>query len=353
MFLRNCWYVGAWSHEVQGTTLLPRKLLGERVVFFRLASGGVGALHDRCSHRFAPLSLGRHEGDCIRCMYHGLVFDAAGRCVEEPGRKRPSANTDVRSYPVVERWKQVWIWMGDPDLADPDLIPDCHFQDSPDWASIPAYIHYKADYRLILDNLLDFSHLTFVHEGTLGGSATIAQTKPKVEQADFGVRMTRWYLGEPEIAPYLRGFETFTGPVDRWHVYELTTCGNVFNMDSGSAPAGTGAPDGHRVAEAMQFHATQIVTPEDERNSHFFWSYAHNFNIADAAFTRRLADRIAEGFEEDRLMIEAQQRTIDEGGAEGMAYIFVDNGLALGRRLLDARLAAEAAAQPTEAVPVA
>ena len=343
MFLRDCWYVGAWSHEVQGEALLARRLLGERIVFYRLASGGVGALQDRCSHRFAPLSLGRKEGDCLRCMYHGLVFDADGRCVHEPGRGRPSPNTDVRAYPVVERWKQIWVWFGDPARADPDLIPDCRFQDSPDWASIPAYIHYKADYRLILDNLLDFSHLTFVHENTLGGSAAIAETKPKIEDLGDGVRMTRWYRGEPDIAPYLRGFETFSGPVDRWHVYELTTAGNVFNMDSGSAPAGTGAPEGHRVAEAMQFHATQIVTPEDERNSHFFWSYAHNFNIADAAFTRRLADRITEGFEEDRLMIEAQQRVIDESGDDAMAYLFVDNGLSLGRRLLAKRLAEEAA----------
>ncbi|PZU75331.1 MAG: LysR family transcriptional regulator [Rhizobium sp.] len=343
MFLRNCWYVAAWSAEVHGDALLSRKLLGEQILFYRKDSGAVAALRDRCSHRFAPLSLGRKVGDCVRCMYHGLVFDADGKCVEEPGRGRPSPGTDVRAYPVVERWKQVWIWMGEPALADPALIPACTYQDSKQWASIPSYIHYKADYRLILDNLLDFSHLTFVHENTLGGSASIAEVKPKVEKVDVGVRMTRWYLNEPGIAPYLRGFETFDGPVDRWHIYELTTRGNVFNMDSGSAPAGTGAPNGHRVAEAMQFHATQIVTPEDERNSHFFWTYAHNFNLEDATFTARLADRIAEGFEEDRTMIEAQQKVIDENDGDTMAYIFVDNGLTLGRRLLTEALAAEAA----------
>lgn len=358
MFLKNCWYVGAWSDEVRGERVLPRTLLGEQIVFFRLQTGGVAALRDRCSHRFAPLSLGRREGDCLRCMYHGLVFNAAGQCVEEPGHKIPAHGTDVRSYPVAERWKQIWIWMGDPALADPGLIPDCPFQDSPAWASIPRYIHYKADYRLILDNLLDFSHLSFVHEKTLGGSPTIAATKPKVEAFDWGVRMTRWYLNEPSLAPYLAGFETFLGPVDRWHIYELTTKGNVFNMDSGSAPAGTGAPEGRRVPEAMQFHATQIVTPEDEHNSHFFWTYAHNFNLQDAQFTARLADRIAEGFEEDRTIIEAQQKVIQASGDDKMAYIFVDNGLALGRRLLARRLAEEQqslsapdnSAQPIETV---
>lgn len=341
MFIRNAWYVGAWGHEVQGEDLLSRKLLGETVLFYRTSGGEVAVLRDRCSHRFAPLSMGRREGDRIRCMYHGLVFDAAGRCVEEPGRPCVSADTDVHRYPTVERYRQVWVWMGDPALADPALIPDCGYQDDPAWSSIPAYIHYKADYRLILDNLLDFSHLAFVHENTLGGSPAIAAVHPKIEKIDGGVRLTRWYVGEPEIAPYLRGFNTFEGPVDRWHIYELFVAGNVFLMDSGSAPAGSGAPEGRRVPRAMQFRATQIVTPEDERNSHFFWSYAHDFNIADKAFTRTLSDRIAQGFEEDRLMIEAQQRVVDESGEDRMAFIPADRALALGRRLIEERLAAE------------
>ncbi|MBB4858638.1 phenylpropionate dioxygenase-like ring-hydroxylating dioxygenase large terminal subunit [Novosphingobium chloroacetimidivorans] len=342
MFVTNAWYVGAWSHEVQGTALFSRKLLGEQIVFFRKTDGTVAALRDRCSHRFAPLSTGRHEGDCVRCMYHGLVFDAAGTCTEEPGRSRPSPGLDVQAYPVEERWKQLWVWMGDPALADPGLIPDCTYQDDPAWASIPAYIHYDADYRLILDNLMDFSHLSFVHENTLGGSRSIAATRPKVERIDDGVRMTRMYPVEHSFAPYLRGFETFSGPIDRWHVYELRIGGNVFTMDSVSAPAGTSTPDGYRDPRSMQFRATQIVTPETAHSSHFFWTYAHNFNIQDANFTRKLASRINEGFVEDKLMIEAQQKVIDGDGEDGMGYILADNGLALFRRMLDERLQSDA-----------
>jgi phenylpropionate dioxygenase-like ring-hydroxylating dioxygenase large terminal subunit len=341
MFIRNAWYAGAWAHEFGPDNMVARRLLGEGILFWRTAAGKVTAIRDRCSHRFAPLSIGRREGDCVRCMYHGLVFDAAGRCVEEPGRKGVSPNTNVRHYPTAERYKLVWIWMGDPELADPSDIPDCHYQDDPEWASIPDYIHYKADYRLILDNLLDFSHLTFVHENTLGGSKAIAEIRPKLEQLPDGVRLTRWYPEEPEVAPYLRGFSTFEGAVDRWHIYELKTAGNVFTMDSGSAPAGTGAAEGIRVPLAMQFRATQIVTPEDERSSHFFWTYAHNFNIDNPEFTAKLADRIAEGFEEDRLMIEAQQKVVDESGDDAMAFILADNGLALGRKLIEKRLLEE------------
>lgn len=343
MFLKNCWYVGAWSHEVQEGKLLARKLLGQRVVFYRKRDASVAALIDRCSHRFAPLSKGRLEGDHVRCMYHGLLFGSDGVCIEHPGRATVGRGTDITAYPVHERWRLIWIWMGDPTLADPALIPDCHYQDSPGWDCQPRYRYFNADYRLILDNLLDFSHLTFVHENTLGGSAQIAAIKPNVIATDKGVRIERWYLNENQIAPYLAGFETFQGPVDRWNIYDLETRGNIFNMDSGSAPAGTGAPEGHRVSVAMQFHATQLVTPEDDKHSHFFWSYAHNFNLGDPAFTTRLTDRIAAGFEEDREMIEAQQVIVDESGTAKMAYVHVDQALVLGRRKLEAALLAEAA----------
>lgn len=338
MFLRNCWYVGAWSHEIAESTLLSRKLLGERIAFFRKEDGSIAALRDRCGHRFAPLSKGRKEGDCVRCMYHGLVFDSSGKCVEEPGHKRPIGRLGVRAYPVQERWNQVWIWIGDPALANADLIPECHFQSSPEWASIPSYLHYDADYRLLIDNLLDFSHLSYVHERTLGGSTTIAATRPQVEKIDGGVCMTRWYLGEPGLAPYLNGFGTFQGPVDRWHIYEMRVAGNVFIMDSGSAPAGTGAPQGRRVPEAMQFRSIQIITPEDEHHSHYFWIYAHGFNLHDSDFTRKLTARIAEGFAEDKAMIEAQQAVIREYGEQGMGFIRADEGLAMFRRFLEEKL---------------
>ena len=341
MFLKNCWYVAAWDFEVETDKMLARTLLGQRVVLYRKYDGKAVALEDRCSHRFAPLSVGRVEKDCVRCMYHGLVFDGEGKCIEEPGRKFPSKNTDITAYPIAEKWHFVWIWMGDPALADESLIPDCTYQDDPGWRYVPRYRYFAADYRLILDNLLDFSHLTFVHEKTLGGSENIATIDPKVEVYDKGVRITRWYLNEPGIAPYLKGHETFDGPVDRWNIYDLETRGNIFNMNSGSAPAGTGAPDGNFVPEAMRFHATQIVTPEDETHSHFFWSYAHNFNLEDKNFSQAISDRIAEGFEEDKDMIEAQQIIVNENPDMSMSYIHFDTGLTQGRKLLEKALAEE------------
>lgn len=343
MFIQNAWYASAWNHELTTEGTLARKILGKGLLFFRTSDGKVSVLRDRCSHRFAPLSLGRREGDCVRCMYHGLLFDAEGKCIEEPGRKGVSPNTDVMHYPAVERHKLVWVWMGDPAKADPDLIPDCHQHESPEWASIPRYASFKANYKLVLDNLLDFSHLSYVHENSLGGSKTIAEVNPKVERTNTGVKLTRWYLNEPEFAPYLRGYERFTGPVDRWNIYHLSTLSNHFSMSSGSAPAGTGAPEGKLAPGTMVFHSNQLITPEDERNTHYFWTYAHNFELENSELTEALAARVSAGFVEDRAMIEAQQAVVDESGDDEMAYTHFDNGLTLGRRLIDAKIAEEAA----------
>ena len=85
MFVRNCWYVIAWDHEVPQDGLFSRTVLGEAILLYRTASGEITALRDRCCHRLAPLSKGRKEGDCVRCGYHGLLFDATGRCIEIPG----------------------------------------------------------------------------------------------------------------------------------------------------------------------------------------------------------------------------------------------------------------------------
>jgi phenylpropionate dioxygenase-like ring-hydroxylating dioxygenase large terminal subunit len=344
MFLKNAWYAAGWAHEVEGDRLLARTILGEPLVLFRGPDGAPAALIDRCGHRFAPLSMGRREGGRLRCMYHGLVFDPTGTCVEEPGCDAPSSGTSVRSFPAVQRDKLIWVWMGEGARADPALVPDCHWQDDPGWRALPAYIHYDADYRLIMDNQLDFSHLSFVHETTLGGSRAIAETAPKIEKIDGGLRITRWYLNEPKIAPYLEGLTNLSGPIDRWNIYDWLTAGNVLNMDSGSAAAGTGAPEGRRAPEALQFHATQVLTPETDKTSHFFWSYGHNFHLEDEALTRRLADRIATGFEEDRVMVEAQQQVVDRAPPEArMGAIPVDAGLIQARRLLERRIAEETA----------
>jgi phenylpropionate dioxygenase-like ring-hydroxylating dioxygenase large terminal subunit len=213
-FLKNTWYVAAWTHEVTSEGVLARTITRVPLILWRDAAGRAVALEDRCCHRGAPLSKGRREGERIRCMYHGLLFDPSGRCVEIPSQNFIPPAAKVRAFPVIERHKWIWVWMGEPERADESLIPDTHYLDDPAWRGIPGYLHYDANYLLITDNLLDFSHLSYVHETTLGGSANYAGIRPKVTRSGRGVRVERWLIDD-EPAPYLRKLKTWPGNVDR------------------------------------------------------------------------------------------------------------------------------------------
>src|SRR6267378_3377828 len=151
MFLRNCWYVAGWSHDFAGGALVCRTVLGEPIVLYRKGDGGVAALEDRCCHRLAPLSRGRKEGDDLRCMYHGLKFAPSGKCVELPSQDIIPATARVRAYPVVERDRWIWVWMGDPAAADRALVPCALNHNAPDWLMLTGELAYEANYELIND----------------------------------------------------------------------------------------------------------------------------------------------------------------------------------------------------------
>ena len=345
MFLRNVWNVVAWSHDLKSDAVLARRVLGEGIVLFRKASGQVVAFSDRCPHRQAPLSLGRREGDLLRCMYHGLAFDGSGRCVEIPGHQgQPPASLDVRTFPVVERDKYIWIWMGDPAKADPNLLPDTRRQDSPEWHFLPGYLHYDAGYLLIMDNLLDFSHLGFVHEKTLGGGRESSEVRAKVQRFDWGLRITRKY-GNVPLPPFLAQVAPFGGLVDRWQIYDWHIAGNVLIMNSGAAPAGLGALEEHIVPGALRFHSIQSLTPEDEKSTHYFFMFAHNLTHDIEEMSAELFRQTRTAFDEDKAMIEAQQRNLPIGSDPKMGSIPADAALFQGRRLIDRMLQAEGAAR--------
>jgi phenylpropionate dioxygenase-like ring-hydroxylating dioxygenase large terminal subunit len=343
-FLKNTWYVAAWSHEVGADTMLARTIAGVALLLWRDHAGRVAALEDRCCHRAAPLSKGRREGDRIRCMYHGLLFDATGRCVEIPSQDFIPPAARVRAFPIVERFKWIWVWMGDPHKADPALIPDTHYLDDPGWRGIPDYMHYAANYLLVTDNLLDFSHLPYVHETTLGGSPKYARIRPKVTQSARSVRVERWLIDE-QPAPFLQKLKTWAGNVDRWNIYEVVLPG-VLLMDSGSAPTGTGAPEGRRV-DAAQFYSCQAVTPETERSSHYFFQQMHAFALDDPSVTANLAESVRTGFLEDKEIILAQQRVLDLDPQTPMLAMRMDTALAGFRALLGRALADERSAEAT------
>ncbi|HUB94855.1 MAG TPA: Rieske 2Fe-2S domain-containing protein, partial [Stellaceae bacterium] len=165
--LRNQWYCAALSKEI-GRTPLARTFLGEPVVMYRASDGAAVALEDRCCHRRAPLSRGAVEGDNLRCGYHGLLYEPGGQVIWAPGQDKLPPGARVRRYPLTEKHGWTWIWMGDPALADPEAAPAFHWYDAPGWASVGSCLPVKANYLLLVDNLLDLSHLAFLHIKTIG-----------------------------------------------------------------------------------------------------------------------------------------------------------------------------------------
>jgi len=339
MFLKNTWYVGAWAHEVPAGKLFTRTLLGVPVLFWRDSQDQVVAVRDRCPHRGAPLSKGRLEADGVRCMYHGMKFDSQGDCIEIPGQERMPPGACVERFKVVQRHNWLWIWMGDEALADEDLIPNAYWLDSAQWRYIPDYMHYQVDYLLIADNLLDFSHLPFVHEKTLGGnSLDYAALRPEIERIDNGLKVSRWHMDAPP-APFVTNITHWTDNVDRWNIYDFLVPG-VLLMDSGSAPAGSGAREGNR-DKAVEFRSAQALTPETATTTHYFFSQAHNFSLDDRTVTEKLHGTLVAGFKEDWEIIHAQAATLALDPDFKMTPLNVDSALGYFRALMAKRISSE------------
>jgi phenylpropionate dioxygenase-like ring-hydroxylating dioxygenase large terminal subunit len=331
MFLRNFWYVAASGHEITRKPL-GRMILGEPVVFFRKEDGTPVALEDRCAHRHLPLSMGKLVGDLLQCHYHGLCYDGTGQCVKVPGQNAVPPGARVKSYPVAERHRWLWIWMGDAARADPDLIPDFHWLDDPQWGAKASYLHVKANWQLIVDNLLDLTHLAFVHESTIGNAALVENAAVKVERAPNSVIVTRWTINAPAPPTFVKA-GGFTTPVDRWQIIDFAPPAHL-RLDVGATPTGTGAPQGRRVG-GITMRNLNAITPETETTSHYFWGQAHDWDIGNRALTDMLLDQITTAFLEDVAVFEAQQRNMTLLPNAPQVDINADSGVIQARRILE------------------
>ena len=328
MFLRNSWYVAAWGREIS-RALQSKLMLGEPVVLFRREDGTPVALEDRCCHRHLPLSKGKLEGDRLRCGYHGLLFDDSGRCVEIPGQANIPPQARVRSYPLIEKYHWLWIWMGDPARADPALIPDWWWAEHPQWAfSRPDPIHVRCNYQLISDNVLDVTHLAYVHAGSIGASS-ITEFPATTERQERLVRLTRWILDRPP-PPLYRDAGGFQGNVDRWQIVEhVPPCFSV-NF--------AGCKDEHRRIDLMAFSAP---TPETETTTHYYFGFVRNFRLNDPAVEQIFNLDFVRVFNEDIPVLEAQQRMLELRPDAPKVDLAVDAAPLAARRLLQALLAEE------------
>ena len=330
MFLRNYWYVAATDTEVERQPL-GRIILGEPIVFYRLEDGTPVALEDRCAHRHLPLSMGKLVGDTLQCHYHGLRYDKTGTCVRVPGQDMIPRSARVRSYPVVERYRWLWIWMGDPALADPAKITDFHWLDDSAWGAKASYLHVKANWQLVVDNLLDLTHLAFVHETTIGNAALAEHAVVKVTRAPNNVVVTRWIIDQPAPPTFVK-VGGFTTHVDRWQIIDFVPPA-FLRLDVGATPTGTGAPDGKRVG-GINMRNLNAITPETDKTSHYFWGQAHDFDVKNAELTNRIFEQIQTAFYEDVAVFSAQQRSLDLIPNPPQVDINADTGVIQARRIL-------------------
>jgi vanillate O-demethylase monooxygenase subunit len=271
-------------------------------------------------------------GDTLQCHYHGLRYDKTGACVRIPGQDLIPRSAKVKSYPVVERYHWLWIWMGDPALADPATITDFHWFDDPQWGAKGEYLHVDANWQLIVDNLLDLTHLAFVHETTIGNSALVDQAQVKVDRGKDTVTVTRWIIDGPPPPTFVKVGD-FRGNVDRWQIIDFTPPA-FLRLDVGATPAGTGAPQGRR-AGGIGMRNLNAITPETERASHYFWGQAHDFDVHNRSLTDTLIAQIRTAFHEDVAVFEAQQKNLDRIPNPPQTDINADAGVIHARRILD------------------
>ena len=335
-YLENTWYLIAWSAEIKADSLLGRTLLDQPIVMFRTSDGAVAAIRDMCPHRFAPLSMGKKVGDVIRCAYHGLEFDRAGACVRNPhgvnGHIPRAAH--VRSYPVVERYEGVWVWMGDGARANASLIPNLEEELVAGEGSVVhrQYVHVEANYELMSDNIMDLSHIEYLHAGSLGTPA-VGKGEIVVERDGDTVWCKR-RIPNDVLTPGLAMFLGAPGEVVDRYLDAQWVAPCVNKMDIYFTSPGSPKKSGLRMP------GVHIFTPETAASTHYFLAGISAISDKPPVMPEGVKDPIRE---EDKPMLEAIQRRMKNHDFWSLKPLIltVDGAAVLSRRILQHMIAAE------------
>ena len=330
-FIRDAWYVLAWDSEVDSEPL-ARTVCGIPVVVYRKLDRTPVAMRDACPHRLLPLSMGLREGDSIRCRYHGLKLGPDGVAEEMPMRT-DKANRSIcaEMFVTQERHRFVWIWIGDKEKADPNLIPDLWPCSAPGWVFDGSHYRVECDYRLLIDNLMDLTHETYVHMGSIG-QPELMETPISTRVDGESVFVTRWMPGI-EPPPFWREALKREGQVDRWQICQFIPPSSVI-IDVGVAPVGAGATvENHD--QGVRGFVIDVMTPESETSTHYFWGMARNFDTQDTGFTARFRAQQGKVFMEDVEILEAQQRSILANPEMKLRAYNIDEGAVRARRVID------------------
>jgi phenylpropionate dioxygenase-like ring-hydroxylating dioxygenase large terminal subunit len=309
MFLFDAWYVAAMERDLADVPL-PIKVLNERIVLYRQSNGSAVALEDACVHRKLPLSMGRIRGDDIECGYHGMVYNAAGECLRIPCQDRVPKNARVRKYPLTSRYGLLWIWMGNAERADTSTIFDvAHWGDETWGVTRGDAMTVDCNYLYMTDNLLDPSHVAWVHRSTFGNAA--CETAPvQVSASDKGMIASRWMQGV-DVAPIYVPFTPFQGLCDRLQHYEVRYPSHAL-IKSVFVPAGEGGVGAEDNPRSFIMDSYNFLTPVDDGHTRYYWFQMRNVAPEDQALSALLGEGVKFAFEEDREILNAIQRNFAE-----------------------------------------
>jgi vanillate O-demethylase monooxygenase subunit len=336
-YLRNAWYAAAWQDEV-GDKPLGRTFLDQPVVIYRTEAGETVALGDTCPHKYAPLHLGKVQGEAIACLYHGLRFGPDGACVHNPHGDIPRG-AHIRSYPLVQRYGLHWIWMGDKP-ADLDAMPIAPELEQPGMAWVKGMLSVSGNYQLMIDNLLDLTHVDFMHPllaqpGGGGGTAYDARLENGVVYSTYDspnaapsmvVRML-WPDGPNAI--HMRSPMRWTAPSNLVLDLVVTQVG------------------GDLADPYLRMPTTHFLTPASSTKTHYFWLAGRNRDIENEQISAMTRMGIEQTFmNEDEPMIAAIQSRLEVVDVSTLAPVMfkTDAAAAQARRTLARLIEAELAA---------
>ena len=346
-FARNQWYVAAYGREV-GRELLARTVCGEALALYRTEAGEAVALADRCVHRRFPLTKSRLEGDSVVCGYHGFTYDQRGACTFVPGQARIPRTAKVAAYPLVEQDSFVWVWIGDPEQADAAAVQRAPWLDSPGWTTVSGMEPLAARAGLLVDNLMDLSHETYLHGGYIG-TPEVANTPVTTEVDDeAGVVYVSRHMDDAQCPPFYATSTGIEGRITRWQDIEYhPPC--LYLLHSRVAPVGVLPPAEGPDDKAFHVEVVYAITPSTESSTYDFWAVARDFALEDEDVSDflRESNRTVVLQDVDALDVLEQVIASEPPGYQELS-INIDTGGLAARRIL-ARMAEQGSPVPVPA----
>jgi vanillate O-demethylase monooxygenase subunit len=275
------------------------------------------------------------------CGYHGLRVGCDGKAVSMPGQ-RVQGFPRTRSFPVVERYGFIWVWTGDAAQADPAKIHHLPWAESDEWAYGGGLYHIACDYRLMIDNLMDLTHETYVHADSIGQKEIDEAPVKTTKDGDHVVtsRFMHNIMPPPFWRAALRGNHLADDvAVDRWQICRFTPPSHVL-IEVGVAHAGNGGYEADAKFKASAI-VVDFITPETEHSIWYFWGMARNFNPKDKALTAAIREGQGKIFGEDLEMLESQQRNLLARPDRKLLSLNIDAGGMQSRRILERLIAEE------------